>query len=66
MTQRHSIPSKLHLKIKNNVFERGVKQNNIKLYVRKVFVSDNSAVLCPEWLHFISGVVEVFICKDWL
>ena len=45
-------------KIRNNVFERGVKQNNIKLYVRKVFVSDNSAVLCPEWLHFISGVVD--------
>tara|TARA_B110001450_G_scaffold169887_1_gene158339 strand:- start:2925 stop:5066 length:2142 start_codon:yes stop_codon:yes gene_type:complete len=45
-------------KIKNNVFERGVKQNNIKLYVRKVFVSDNSAVLCPEWLHFISGVID--------
>ena len=45
-------------KIKNNVFERGVKQNNIKLYVRKVFVSDNSVVLCPEWLHFISGVVD--------
>ena len=45
-------------KIKNNVFERGVKQNNIKLYVRKVFVSDNSTVLCPEWLHFISGVVD--------
>lgn len=45
-------------KIKNNVFERGVTQNNIKLYVRKVFVSDNSAVLCPEWLHFISGVVD--------
>jgi len=45
-------------KIKNNVFERGVTQNNIKLYVRKVFVSDNSAVLCPEWLHFISGIVD--------
>ena len=45
-------------KIKNNVFERGVKQNNIKLYVRKIFVSDNSAVLCPEWLHFISGIVD--------
>ena len=45
-------------KITNNVFERGVKQNNIKLYVRKIFVSDNSAVLCPEWLHFISGIVD--------
>jgi molecular chaperone HtpG len=45
-------------KITNNVFERGVKQNNIKLYVRKIFVSDNSAVLCPEWLHFIAGIVD--------
>jgi molecular chaperone HtpG len=45
-------------KISNNVFERGVKQNNIKLYVRKIFVSDNSVVLCPEWLHFISGIVD--------
>ena len=44
--------------VKNNVFERGVKQNNIKLYVRKIFVSDNSAVLCPEWLHFVSGMVD--------
>ena len=45
-------------KVKNNVFERGVVQNNIKLYVRKVFVSDNSAVLCPEWLHFVAGMVD--------
>lgn len=48
------LPKKVH----NNVFERGVKQNNIKLFVRKIFVSDNSAVLCPEWLHFVSGMVD--------
>lgn len=48
------LPKKVH----NNVFERGVKQNNIKLFVRKIFVSDNSAVLCPEWLHFVAGMVD--------
>ena len=45
-------------KLTNNVFERGVRQNNIKLYVRKIFVSDNSADLCPEWLHFITGIID--------
>lgn len=45
-------------KLTNNVFERGVRQNNIKLYVRKIFVSDNSADLCPEWLHFVTGIID--------
>jgi len=45
-------------KTKSNIFERGVKQNNIKIYVRKIFVSDNSSAICPEWLHFISGMID--------
>lgn len=45
-------------KTKTNIFERGVKQNNIKIYVRKIFVSDNSNTICPEWLHFISGMID--------
>tara|TARA_Y100000389_G_scaffold128022_2_gene125378 strand:+ start:4550 stop:6766 length:2217 start_codon:yes stop_codon:yes gene_type:complete len=45
-------------KIKNNVFERGVKQTNIKLYVKKVFVTDDSESLAPEWLHFITGIID--------
>ena len=44
--------------VKNNVFERGVKQSNIKLYVRKIFITDRSESLCPEWLHFISGMID--------
>lgn len=45
-------------KIRNNVFERGVKQTNIKLYVKKVFVTDDATALSPEWLHFVSGMVD--------
>lgn len=45
-------------KIRNNVFERGVKQNNIKLYVKKVFVTDDSENISPEWLHFVQGIID--------
>ncbi|KII64872.1 Heat shock protein HSP 90-alpha 1 [Thelohanellus kitauei] len=41
-----------------DLFQKSRKRNNIRLYVRSIFIMDESETFLPEYMNFVEGVVD--------
>ncbi|KAF2071795.1 hypothetical protein CYY_006902 [Polysphondylium violaceum] len=44
-----------------NMFDLDAMTSHLKLYVRRVFITDNLKDLVPNWLRFLQGIID---CED--